>query len=70
MGDRTYYRLALPSGLKLKTLRRVASAFTGDWWTKDEAAGASGRLLNPTARSGSTSRSGSAGSAGRQPRRS
>lgn len=39
MGDRTFYRLALPPGLKRSTLRRVASAFTGDWWTKGEAAG-------------------------------
>lgn len=36
MGDRTYYRLSLPTGLSNDQLHRAASAFTQDEWTVEE----------------------------------
>lgn len=36
MGDRTYYRLALPADLDREAIRKAASAFTDDLWTTDD----------------------------------
>ena len=36
MGDRTYYRLALPADLDREAIRMAAIAFTDDPWTDDD----------------------------------
>ncbi len=44
MGDRTYYRLALPAGLDREAARVAAAAFTDDPWTEADVT----RLLDRT----------------------
>lgn len=36
MGDRTFYRLAIPASTPRKALRAAAEAFTGGYWTLDD----------------------------------
>jgi len=44
MGDRTYYRLALPADLDPEAIRMAATAFTDDPWTDEDVT----RLLDHT----------------------
>ena len=44
MGDRTYYRLALPADLDREAIRMAAIAFTDEPWTDDDVT----RLLDHT----------------------